>query len=79
VLVVREGAVQRIEGQTLVFVETGEAGVFRPTFVKLGANARGLAEVRDGLAEGDQVVVSGAFTLKSELLRTRLSEGDHGH
>jgi cobalt-zinc-cadmium efflux system membrane fusion protein len=79
VLVVREGAVQRIEGQTLVFVATGEAGVFRPTFVKLGAHARGLAEVRDGLAEGDEVVMSGAFTLKSELLRTRLSEGDHGH
>jgi cobalt-zinc-cadmium efflux system membrane fusion protein len=79
VLVVSEGAVQRIEGQPLVFVATGEPGVFRPTLVTLGAHARGLVEVRDGLAEGDQVVVSGAFTLKSELLRSRLSEGDHAH
>jgi len=79
VLVVSEEAVQRIEGQTLVFVATGEPGVFRRTFVTLGARARGLVELRDGLAEGDQVVVSGAFTLKSELLRGRLSEGDHAH
>lgn len=79
VLVVPEGAVQRIEGQALVFVATGEPGVFRRTFVTLGVHARGLVEVRDGLADGDQVVESGAFTLKSELLRSRLSEGDHGH
>ena len=36
-------------------------------------------EVRDGVLEGDEVVVSGAFTLKSELLRGRLSEGEHEH
>lgn len=79
VLVIPQSAVQRVEGQTLVFVATGEPGVFRPTFVTLGALALGKVEVRDGVAEGDQVVVSGAFTLKSELLRGRLSEGDHAH
>jgi multidrug efflux pump subunit AcrA (membrane-fusion protein) len=47
--------------------------------VTLGARARGKVEVRDGVVEGDQVVVSGAFTLKSELLRSQLSEGDHQH
>ena len=79
VFVVAEDAVQRIEGQTIVFVASEEPGVFRPTFVTLGAHARGLVEVRDGLADGDRVVVMGAFTLKSQLLRDRLSEGDHGH
>jgi cobalt-zinc-cadmium efflux system membrane fusion protein len=79
VLVVPESAVQRIDGQTLVFVATGEPGVFRPTFATTGTRARGLVEVRDGLSEGDEVVVAGAFTLKSELLRGRLSEGEHGH
>ena len=62
-----------------MFVAAEEPGVFRPTFVTLGARARGKVEIRDGLAEGDQVVVSGAFTLKSELLRGQLSEGDHQH
>ncbi len=79
VLVVPESAVQRIDGQTLVFVATGGPGVFRPTFARTGTRARGLVEVRDGLSEGDEVVVAGAFTLKSELLRGRLSEGEHGH
>ena len=77
VSVIPETAVQRVEGQTLVFVATDEPGVFRPAFVTLGARARGRVEVRDGVVEGDQVVVSGAFTLKSELLRGQLSEGDH--
>jgi cobalt-zinc-cadmium efflux system membrane fusion protein len=74
-----QSAVQRIEGQTLVFVATDEPGVFRPAFVTLGARARGKVEVRDGLVEGEQVVVSGGFTLKSELLGGKLSEGDHQH
>ncbi len=79
VLAIPQGAVQRLDGHTLVFVSGEEEGVFRPVFVTTGARARGKVEVRDGLVEGDQVVTSGAFTLKSELLRGQLSEGDHEH
>jgi cobalt-zinc-cadmium efflux system membrane fusion protein len=79
VAVIPTSAVQRVDGQTLVFVATDEPGAFSPTFVTLGASTRGKVEVRDGVLEGDRVVVSGAFTLKSELLRGRLSEGDHDH
>jgi cobalt-zinc-cadmium efflux system membrane fusion protein len=79
VAVIPQSAVQRIDGQTMVFVATDKPGVFRPTFVTLGARARGKVEVRDGVAEGDQVVVSGAFTLKSELLAGQISEGKHQH
>jgi cobalt-zinc-cadmium efflux system membrane fusion protein len=77
--IIPQSAVQRIDGRTIVFVATDEVGVFMPTFVTLGARARGKAEVRDGVVEGDQVVVSGAFTLKSELLSGQISEGDHQH
>ncbi|MBW1831499.1 MAG: efflux RND transporter periplasmic adaptor subunit, partial [Deltaproteobacteria bacterium] len=77
--VIPQSAVQRIDGRTMVFVATDEVGVFVPTFVTLGARARGKVEVRDGVVEGDQVVVSGAFTLKSELLSGQISEGDHQH
>ena len=79
VAVISQSAVQRIDGQTMVFVATDEVGVFVPTFVTLGARARGKVEVRDGVVEGDQVVVSGAFTLKSELLAGQISEGNHQH
>ncbi len=79
VAVISKSAVQRVDGQALLFVATGEPGVFRPTVVTLGAESQGKVEVRDGVIEGDEVVVSGAFTLKSELLRGRLSEGDHEH
>jgi len=77
VVVIPSSAVQRVDGQALVFVATGQPGVFKSTFVTLGAQARGNVEVRNGVVKGDQVVVSGAFTLKSELLRSRLSEGEH--
>ena len=63
----------------MVFVGTDEPGVFRPAFVTLGTHARGKVEVRDGVAKGDQVVVSGAFTLKSELLAGQIAEGEHQH
>lgn len=79
VAVISKSAVQRVDGQALLFVATDEPGVFRPAFVTLGAQSQGKVEVRDGVVEGDEVVVSGAFTLKSELLRGRLSEGDHEH
>ena len=79
VAAISKSAVQRVDGQALLFVATDEPGVFRPAFVTLGARSQGKVEVRDGVVEGDEVVVSGAFTLKSELLRGRLSEGDHEH
>ena len=77
--VVPQSAVQRVDGQPLVFVATSEPGVFRPAFVTLGARTRGKVEVLDGVLEGEKVVVAGAFTLKSELFKARLSAGDHQH
>ena len=77
--VIPQSAVQHIEGRPLVFIATDEEGVFRPAFVTLGATARGRAEVREGLTEGERVVVSGAFTLKSELLGRQLADDHHGH
>jgi len=79
VAVISKSAVQRVDGEALLFVATDEPGVFRPAVVTLGAQSHGKVEVRDGVLEGDEVVVSGAFTLKSELLRGGLSEGDHQH
>ncbi len=79
VAVVPEGALQRYGEQHLVFVPGPEVGSFRPLFVTTGAPIRGKVEVYQGLEVGARVVVSGAFTLKSEWLRGQLSEGDHQH
>lgn len=71
-------AVQRVDGQTVVFVPGKSRGEFRAVPVALGATNDGRAHVLDGLEPGDRYVVRGAFVLKSELLRARLGEG-HAH
>jgi RND family efflux transporter MFP subunit len=60
-------AVVRHEGQAFVFVPEGD-GRYRRVNVEAGADSNGLVEVKSGLDAGQQVVVKGAFTLKSELL-----------
>ncbi len=49
----------------VVFVSKGE-GRFEPREVKLGANGGGMVEVREGLGDGDEIVVIGNFLIDSE-------------
>jgi multidrug efflux pump subunit AcrA (membrane-fusion protein) len=53
-----------------VFVQK-EAGVFEARTIRLGEKNGTLAEVLDGVKEGEQIVREGAFTLKSELLKPK--------
>jgi cobalt-zinc-cadmium efflux system membrane fusion protein len=69
-------AVQKLSGMTAVFVEK-EEGHYALTPVEVGDESGGLVEIRKGLAKGDRVVVSGAFVLKSELLKKSLA-GEEG-
>jgi cobalt-zinc-cadmium efflux system membrane fusion protein len=78
VLVVPTDAVATLDGQTIVFVPGDEPHSFVPTAVSLGRRAGNLFEVRQGLQEGARIAVSGAFTLKSALRSSELSEG-HEH
>jgi cobalt-zinc-cadmium efflux system membrane fusion protein len=66
-------AVQTINGTTTVFVAEAD-GRFRPRAVEIGAAAGDGVEVRSGLTAGERVAVAGAFTLKSELLRSAAPE-----
>jgi len=79
VVVIPEDAVQRHGERHLVFVPGSKPESFVPVFVTAGDPIRGKVEVYQGLEIGSRVVVSGAFTLKSEWLRGQLSEGDHQH
>ena len=71
-LTIPAGAVQRIEGETVVFVPSRD-GVFRKREVVLGKQGDGWVEIREGMQEGEQVVTEGSFTLKSELLKATLA------
>jgi membrane fusion protein, copper/silver efflux system len=49
----------------VAFVSRGE-GLFEPRNVVLGARGNGMVEVRDGIVEGEEIVVSGNFLIDAE-------------
>ncbi|MBX3188307.1 MAG: efflux RND transporter periplasmic adaptor subunit [Labilithrix sp.] len=75
VLVVPRAALTEIAGKTVVFVQVGE-GEFETHEVTVGDAAAGRVRVLAGLAEGEPIVVDGAFTIKSVLLRGTLAHED---
>jgi multidrug efflux pump subunit AcrA (membrane-fusion protein) len=66
-LAVPASAVLRHEGRSFVFVPDGP-GRYRRVDVKTGIESGDRVEVTEGLTAGQEVVVQGAFVLKSELL-----------
>src|SRR5256712_2953238 len=64
-LFVPSEAVIRTGERSVVIVAESE-GKFRPQDVELGFESGGRSEIREGLAEGDKVVVSGQFLIDSE-------------
>ncbi len=73
-LLVPREAVQRAEGQPLVFVR-GQDGTYDPVRVELGAGDAERVEVTKGLVEGAAVVTTGAFLLKTEILKDSIGAG----
>ncbi len=64
-LVVPDSAVLDDGGEKILFVK--KDGAFHPRLVSLGSRVDGYVEVVEGVAEGDQVVTSGGYQLKSKL------------
>ena len=75
ILAIPESAIQEIGGQKMVFVQQSETE-FRKVPVVTGTASDGIVEIREGLKVGDQVVTSGGFALKSELMKGEIG---HGH
>jgi cobalt-zinc-cadmium efflux system membrane fusion protein len=73
VLAVPEDAVQLIDSQSTVFVATS-GGVFTPREVAVGRSINRMEEILSGVEAGESVVVTGAFALKSDLLKSRFAE-----
>jgi Cu(I)/Ag(I) efflux system membrane fusion protein len=65
VLCVQESAVMDTGSRQAVFVDNGQ-GRLEPREVKLGHRGAGYVEVRQGLADGDPVVVSANFLIDAE-------------
>ncbi len=73
VLVVPEAALQDDDGRAVVFVKTGER-TFSRREVEAGERLAGYVEIVKGLAEGEMVVTSGGFLLKSEMRKSGLED-----
>jgi RND family efflux transporter MFP subunit len=76
-LVVPESALQDVQSETVVFLRTGP-GAFELRLVETGDRSEGRVEILRGLVDGDEVVTSGSFLLKSEMLKTAMGdENEH--
>ena len=65
VLAIPDSAVLDNGSRQTVFVDKGE-GRFEPRDVKLGHRGNGYVEVREGIADGEPVVVSANFLIDAE-------------
>jgi cobalt-zinc-cadmium efflux system membrane fusion protein len=72
-IVVPRSAVTTVGDKTVVFVREPD-GDFEVHDVALGDGANGMVQILSGLREGELVVVDGAFTLKSVVLKSSLQE-----
>lgn len=78
VLMVPVGAIQQLEGKTVVFVRE-EPNEFEIRAVKTGAEVQGWIEIESGVKAGDTVATRGSFVLKAEHLKAELGEAGHSH
>jgi cobalt-zinc-cadmium efflux system membrane fusion protein len=77
-LLVPRDAVQRAQAHDLVFVRTAP-GEYEPVNVRLGARAGPDVEIAAGLSPGAHVVTTGAFALKTEILKDSIGAGCADH
>ena len=73
VLAVPQGALQTLEGRTVVFVEK-EPGVFVRRLVETGHTFEGFTEILAGVKADEVIVTEGSFVLKSEFAKASLAE-----
>ncbi|MBA2526407.1 MAG: efflux RND transporter periplasmic adaptor subunit [Pyrinomonadaceae bacterium] len=67
--VIPKNALQNLNNQQVVFVETKDANVFAMRPVKLGSEVNGRYPVLEGLTVGERIVTEGSFLLRAEWLK----------
>ena len=76
-VVVPKTAVQTIDGEQVVFVETSDG--FAARHVRLGRSDAESVEILDGLTPGERYVAKGGFVLKAELGKASFEHAGHAH
>ncbi|MBI3946016.1 MAG: efflux RND transporter periplasmic adaptor subunit [Armatimonadetes bacterium] len=74
-IVVPTDAIQEHTGRKTLYVALDKPGAFEVRHVTLGASGEGWREITEGLKGSERVAVSGTFYLKSEALKSQLSDG----
>lgn len=70
----RNGALQELEGKTVVFVAEGDA--FEARVVRVGVRDTERSEITSGLEAGERYVAANSFVIKAELGK---AEAEHEH
>ncbi len=73
--IVPEDALQDHQGKPTVYISKPTEGEFEVRHVLLGVRKDGWVEITEGVKPGEKVAVSGTFYLKSEALKSSLSDG----
>ena len=73
-MTVPEGALQEHNGRPTLYVAL-RGGAFEVRHVLLGSKGKDWREITNGLKPGEKVAVHGTFYLKSEALKSSLSDG----
>lgn len=68
------GAVQRIDGEDVIFVKL-EEDLYEIRKVWMEEGEAGRVSILTGVSPNDEVVVAGSYTMKSEFLKSRLGAG----
>ena len=74
-IAVNKKAIQRIEGETVIFVKEG-SDKYEARHVKLGKGDDEYIEVIEGLNAGEEYVSHGSFIIKADILK---STAEHSH
>lgn len=74
-LAIPSAALAQLQGQTVVFRQAKD-GEIEPVPVVTGMVIGDRTVISEGVAEGDTLVVAGAFVMKARLLKSQLGEGD---
>jgi cobalt-zinc-cadmium efflux system membrane fusion protein len=69
--VIQKSAVQNINNQQVVFVETATPNTYAMRPVKLGPEVSGRYPVLEGLTVGERIVTEGSFLLRAEWLKIK--------
>jgi RND family efflux transporter MFP subunit len=73
-VLVPAGAIQTQGGKKVVFVPSNKTGEFIARSVEVGTTQDGKSEIRSGLKPGEKFVAKNAFLVKSQAMKSELSE-----